>query len=293
MGKFALLIACGNYRNSEFPILRSPVKDVEKMKAVLEDSSRGEFSSVEISIDPDRQSISEQIDELFSGRKKDDLLLLYFSGHGIKDERGKLYLASCDAEKNDHGGLTKSRVVSATFVHDLMSGSRSGRQIIILDCCFSGAFAEGLLAKDDASVELESQLGGEGRVILTSSTALQYSFESKGLETSIYTQFLVEGMETGAADRDNDGWISIHELHEYAKQKVCEVEPNMKPEIYSVKEGFKILLSRVVGSTRKKLPQDWGTAPDLLSFFGRDRELEILKEQVLVGNCRLVTLVGM
>ena len=46
-------------------------------------------------------------------------------------------------------------------------------------CCFSGAFAEGLSAKDDGTVDLRSQLGGEGRAVLTSSNSIQYSFEQE------------------------------------------------------------------------------------------------------------------
>jgi hypothetical protein len=54
----------------------------------------------------------------------------------------------------------------------------------------------------------------------------------------------VEGIETGIADRDNDGAVSVDELHEYARSKVQEVAPSMKPEIYAVKEGFKIRLAQ-------------------------------------------------
>lgn len=100
-----------------------------------------------------------------------------------------------------------------------MNESRSQRQVIILDCCFSGAIAQGLTVKDHGSVNLPEQLGGKGRAILTSSTSTQYSFEQEGSDLSIYTRYLVEGMEKGAADHDGDGWISIDELHEYASSK--------------------------------------------------------------------------
>ncbi len=125
-----------------------------------------------------------------------------------------------------------------------MSNSRSKREIVILDCCFSGAFAEGMTAKDEGFVDVRNQLGGEGRAILTSSTSTQLSFVEQGAETSTYTRYIVEGLETGVADRDEDGWISVDELHEYAKSRVQEVAPAMKPEIYAIREGFKILLAK-------------------------------------------------
>lgn len=118
-----------------------------------------------------------------------------------------------------------------------MSNCRSKRQVVILDCCFSGAFAEGLLAKDDGGVDVKNQLGGEGRAVLTSSTSTQYSFEQQGSDLSIYTHYLIEGISTGVADQDKDGMVSVDELHEYATAKVQEAAPAMKPEIYAVKEG--------------------------------------------------------
>ncbi len=38
--------------------------------------------------------------------------------------------------------------------------------------------------------------------------------------------------------------ISVDELHEYARKKVQEAAPAMKPEIYAVREGFKIKLAK-------------------------------------------------
>ncbi len=92
-------------------------------------------------------------------------------------------------------------------------------------------------------VDIKNQLGAEGRVILTSSSATQKSFEQEGLTLSLYTQYLVEGIETGAADTDNDGNIHAQELHAYAKAKVQAVKPKMTPEIILDKEGFNILLA--------------------------------------------------
>lgn len=242
MNKVALLIGVSEY-GSGLNSLPGAAKDVEAMQRIFQHPEMGGFSSVRALINPERQAMEEAIETLFSGCQKDDLVLLFFTGHGVKDESGKLYLATRTTRKNTQGELIKATAVAASFVQDVMSDSRSKRQVVILDCCFSGAFAEGWSAKDDGSVDLQAQLGGEGRAVLTSSSSTQYSFEQKELDLSTYTNYLVEGIETGAADLDNDGAISIDELHEYAKKKVKEAAPAMKPEIYAVKEGFKILLA--------------------------------------------------
>ncbi|MEH1773808.1 caspase, EACC1-associated type [Nostoc sp.] len=239
MVKVALLIGVSEYEPGLTP-LPAATKDVEAMQRVLLHPEIGGFDEVTLLINPQQHQIAVAIETLFDGRQKDDLLLLFFSGHGIKDENGKLYFAARNTRKT----LVKSTTVPASFVHEVMSNSRSRREIVILDCCFSGAFAEGMSAKDNGFVDIRNQLGGEGRAVLTSSTSTQYSFEQQGAETSTYTRYIVEGLETGAADRDEDGWISVDELHEYATKAVQEAAPAMKPEIYAIKEGYKINLAR-------------------------------------------------
>ncbi|MBH8572359.1 ABC transporter substrate-binding protein [Nostocaceae cyanobacterium CENA369] len=243
MAKVALLIGVSEYEPGLTP-LPAATNDVEAMRQVLHNPEIGGFDEVKVLINPQQHEMAVAIETLFDGRQRDDLILLFFSGHGIKDENGKLYFATCNTCKTDRGVLVKATTVPANFVHEVMSNSRSKREVVILDCCFSGAFAEGLLARDDGFVDVRNQLGGEGRAVLTSSTSTQYSFEQQGADISTYTRYIVEGLKTGAADRDEDGWISVDELHEYAGKKVQEAAPAMKPEIYAIKEGYKIYLAK-------------------------------------------------
>jgi hypothetical protein len=252
MVKVALLIGVSQY-GPGFNQLPAAANDVEAMQRVLRHPDMGDFDDVQSLIDPDPQEMGTAIENLFGNGRRDDLLLLFFSGHGVKDESGNLYLATRATRKNERGGLIRSTAIAARFVQEIMSDSRAKRQVVVLDCCFSGAFGEGLLAKDDSSVDVRRQLGGEGRVVLTSSTSTQYSFEQQGADLSIYSRYLVEGIETGAADLDEDDVISVDELHEYANIKVQKAAPAMKPEIYTVKEGYKIIIAKVpIGDAKLK-----------------------------------------
>jgi Caspase domain len=246
MAKVALLIGIGNYDHPDHvkPLVSAP-KDVAAMQRILLNAQMGEFTEVIPLIDPDPMQMQEAIETLYRDRAKDDLLLLFFSGHGITDDSGKLYFATRVTRKTPKGDLVKSTAVPAQFVQEIMGNSRSKRQVVILDCCFSGAFDPALSTKDDGSINVREQLGAEGRVVLTSSSSTQYSFEQQGSELSIYTRFLVEGIETGAADRDNDGKVSVRELHEYATKKVQEAAPKMNPKIIVLKdEGFDVVFAK-------------------------------------------------
>lgn len=280
MAKVALLIGVSEYEPGLNP-LPAAVKDVEAMQQVLLHPEIGGFTETDIMVlkNPQRQDMEEAIENLFAHRQKDDLLVLFFSGHGIKDDTGRLFLATSTTRKAPRGDLIRSSAVAASVVHESMSRSRSKRQVVILDSCFSGAFAEGLSAKDDGSINIREQLGGEGRAVLTSSSSTQYSFEQQGSNLSIYTHYLIEGITTGAADRDDDGFVSIGELHEYASGKVREIHPTMKPEIHPGKEGYTIRLAKVPpGDPKQKYGKEVARyiKRGEISFVGR-QTLDVLR----------------
>jgi formylglycine-generating enzyme required for sulfatase activity len=242
-----LLIGVSEYEG--LSSLPSAVEDVDALYRVLVDPERGEFLAENVTAlkNPDRQKMEEEIYWLFHNRQRDDLLLFYFSGHGIKDDRNNLYLGTSITCK-DKGALFQPSAVAATYLHQQIEASGSQHQVIILDSCFSGAIAKGMSVKDDGIVKLEDYLGGKGRAILTSSTATEYSFGAEPTEhgdgLSIYTRYLVEGIATGAADLDEDDWISVDELHKYASKKVKQAAPAMTPKFYPVEEGYKIRLAK-------------------------------------------------
>ena len=251
VNKVALLIGVSEYEPDLNPLPGS-VKDVDAMLRVLVNPEMGGFAETNITVlkNPQRQEMENAIYRLYADRHRDDLVLFYFSGHGIKDEKGNLYLSTRITRK-ENGKLVKPSAVAASFLHECINDCRSQRQVIILDCCFSGAIAQGMSVRDGGIVNVQEQLGGKGRAILTSSTSTQYSFAEEGAELSIYTHYLVEGIETGAADHDADGWISVDGLHDYASTKVQKASPAMTPKFYPVEEGYKINLARAPVGDRK------------------------------------------
>jgi len=242
MAKIALLVGVSEYL-PEFDNLPSTLKDVEAMKEVLGNSEMGGFDDIKVLKNSNRQEIEEAIYELFANQNKDDLLLFYFSGHGAKDEDGDLFLATCESSKHQHV-IKDYTAVAASYLKTRMNKSYSKRLVVILDCCFSGAFTEGMIAKGDENiVDIKAELGGKGRAILMSSSAVQSSFQSTGSELSIYTKYLVEGIKTGAADTDKNGQISADELHEYASKKVQQESQQMTPKFFTyMEEGDQIYL---------------------------------------------------
>jgi formylglycine-generating enzyme required for sulfatase activity len=234
--KIALLIGVSEY-GAGIPPLLSALNDVQAMERVLQNPNLGNFAQVERLLNPDSVAMRIGIQKLFKNAGKEDLLF-YFSGHGITNDDNHLYLATRNTAKDNF----EATAVDANFIQTQSKSCYSKRQVLILDACYSGAFASGWHTKS-IGVDIKKELGAEGRVVLTSSGATQTSFAQEGATLSLYTQYLVEGIETGAADTDNDGNIHVQELHTYAKSKVQAVKPNMTPDIILDKEGYNILLA--------------------------------------------------
>lgn len=245
MAKLALLIGVSNFGEG-YASLLTPIKNIAALQEVLLDPEKGAFNQVISISNPDPTEMEIAIDELFYGRSNDDVVLLYFSGHGDIDEYGNLYFTTRISRKNQQGKLLTTTALAANAIHQKMSVSSGKQQIVILDCCFSGAFAEGL-------IKVRENLGQRGRVILTSSTSIQSSFEEEFSPLSIYTSYLVEGIETGAADLDNKGAISIKNLHDYTAKKIKGVFPRMQPEIYALQpERLEIPIAKAPISEYKR-----------------------------------------
>jgi uncharacterized caspase-like protein/ribosome biogenesis GTPase A len=242
MGKYALLIGVDTYAKGLQPLPAAP-KDVAALREVLLNPRMGGFDAAKPLINPTQAEMAREIELWFQSRQPEDLVLLFFSGHGIKDDRRELFFAARNTEKQ-RDYLIRSTATSAQFINDCISRCKARYQVLILDSCFSGAFGE-LVGKDDGEIPLQEQLGAEGRVVLTSTSAVDYSFEEKGTDLSIYTRYLVEGIATGAADDDSDGVITAEELHRFAGRKVQEASPVMSPKIFIPKgEGYRIKLAR-------------------------------------------------
>src|SRR5687767_3690512 len=166
-GKFALIIGNTQYIDPGFAQLTAPGKDAEDFARVLKEQNICAFDNVRVLLNESETIVSESIEDFFSLKKPDDLLLLYFSGHGIRDEIGSLYLAV----KNTNHNRLRSTAIKSDFIREVMDESRSRRQVLILDCCNSGAFAKGTKAITGGSIGTGPafQGTGYGRVILTAS----------------------------------------------------------------------------------------------------------------------------
>ena len=161
------------------------------------------------------------------------------------DDQGRLYLAVKDTERN----LLRATGIPAAYITDEMNNSRSQRQVLILDCCHSGAFARGAKGASGASVGTAAAFEGSGfgRVVLTATDATQYAWEGEQIigeaQSSLFTHHLINGLSSGAADLNHDGRITVDELYDYTYGEVVRLTPQQTPGKWSYKEQGEIIIA--------------------------------------------------
>ena len=91
----ALVVATSEYEDARLAPLGGPGRDAEALETVLGDAEIGGFD-VQLALNSPLAELRTTLDSFFADRTRDELLLVHFSGHGLKDDDGQLYLAAAD-----------------------------------------------------------------------------------------------------------------------------------------------------------------------------------------------------
>jgi len=210
----ALLIGNSSYPADEHNLqtLKGPVKDIAVLNRALIDPGTGLFADADVTLLPEATSTRaiRALGRFFGTADRDDLLLVYFSGHGKLDPSGRLHLCMQDTDSTD----LLSTALSSTRINEFAEASRARNVVIVLDCCYAGAFR---------GSDLGGTVAGPGRYVLTSCRGTQLANDATVENgTSFFTQHLVDGLLHAAADHDGDGYITFSDLYAYVDRRLRE-----------------------------------------------------------------------
>ncbi|MBW1614654.1 MAG: caspase family protein, partial [Deltaproteobacteria bacterium] len=174
---------------------------------------------------------------------KDDMVIIYFAGHGAteKDVMSpdgdglEKYLLPYDADPKD----LYATALPMGEISRIFNRIRSERLIFIADSCYSGASGGRTISvtgmrANISDAFLDRIAGGKGRIILTASGANEVSSEDEKLQHGVFTYFLLKGLR-GKADTDKDGIITVGEAYAYVSKHVPQATGQ---EQHPVKKGI-------------------------------------------------------
>ena len=96
--------------------------------------------------------------------------------------------------------------------------------------------------------------------------------------SDIYKKFQIEGR----------GPVKLAKLHQLLQQQYDAYQQGE-----SVSPAIPMSSERRMPVSTPTVPYDWGEAPDIPAFYGRDRELQEMKQWILEEKSRFIALTGM
>ncbi|MBK6448512.1 caspase family protein [Candidatus Brachybacter algidus] len=219
---WAVVIGVGRY--SDLPQLKYTDDDAYQLYAFLKSPEGGAVPDDQVKILVDeaanRENIMKTIKTTFSKADANDVIMLYFAGHGIN---GYYLPFDSDGYKNR---------ISYDEIKRVLENSEAKHKLCIADACYSGS----LMAQSSAygeSLDLfystfEKTKGGTA--FLLSSKQEETSLESSGMRQGVFSHYLIDGLK-GACDVNKDRIITIRELYDYVYANVKKFSGNAQTPV--------------------------------------------------------------
>lgn len=232
---YAVIVGVTKFQDRSIRPLTLATKDASDFRAFIEERKKL-FGQTYITMLLDEQAtranITEALREKLKKAQKNDVVILYFSGHGVADAEhpGEFYFVTHDAQ-------VKNMFGTALMMNDprLFRAIGSDRLLLITDACHAAGFIPGIkkISSKAAVPRFAVFESLQGRKALSSSRGDELSYEEDRFGNSIFTHFLLKGLRGQADVQTRDGRITIEELYEYVYENTkAATEGKQNPQLY-------------------------------------------------------------
>lgn len=245
--RYGVLIASSLFPDE--PKLRDldcPENDVDGLSAMLNDDAIGGFTDLVVIKNQPHHVVLRAIHQMLRKAGRDDLVLIFYAGHGKLDRAGRLHLATVDTVNEE----LETTSVPATRIRELIENADTSKTALILDCCYSGAVEKSFL-RGDVEEQLNIMAGGRGTFIMTAATDVQTAREEVRDGFGLFTKHVIGGIESGAADADGDGVVTMNELYNYVYRQVL-AESHQKPMKWDLNVQGELVVARTSRKPREE-----------------------------------------
>jgi Caspase domain len=224
----ALLIGNWEYDRDDPRLqpLRGPRHNLIKLKEALCDPSFGLLAGaedrVQVKTNLNAPEISTALRRFVTESLPDDHLIIYYTGHGtyLRDT-SELGLCGVDARHDTVEDLSFRTSLLQTWMGARIA--RASSQILVLDCCYAGAFVGGQMGGADIAEEDLAQSLGTGIGVL-SAGAREPVPDAPEDEPTPFTKALVEIMLDTSLDRPD--FLSLEDTY----RALQEYQPRLVPQ---------------------------------------------------------------
>lgn len=180
--------------------LTLPAKDAETITWLYSKNTSVEYSLL-LNEQATMQNITSSICRTFAKANLDDIVVLFFSGHGYPG-----------------GFVAYDGQLTYTQVRRAMTTGKCKNKMIFADACFSGK-----IRTNGRSSQSSVQAAKKANVMLfLSSRSNETSIERRGMQNGFFTTYLQKGLR-GGADVNRDRVITAKELYDYVHKGVINI----------------------------------------------------------------------
>ena len=194
---YVVSVGVKTYKNPKLNTLNLPVNDAQTVKYIYDKNGNSEVIFLADSY-ATKQNILAQMKRLYARASENDIILLFFSGHGYQ------------------GGFSVyDGNLSYSSIRNVMASSRSKNKMIFADACYSGQ----MRGQTSNSQSNSNELKNLNVMLFLSSRSGETSIERRGDSNGIFTTALQAALR-GNADKNRDRVITAKELFDYVSSRV-------------------------------------------------------------------------
>ncbi len=229
--RWAVIVGVSQYADNRIDPLEYADDDARALFDFLtsEAAGLGGFKEENIRLllneDATYREIRTALFTFLKGATEDDLVLIYFAGHGMPDpdRTANLYLLSYDTDVENVSGTA----FPMEDVHTAVQRTYARDILVLSDACHSagvagqGAFRNVALNQINELFLERLQASTGGLAVFTASQVNQLSQEGSqwGGGHGVFTHHLIEALR-GAADEDQDRIVTLGEVTEWVRDRV-------------------------------------------------------------------------
>jgi WD40 repeat protein len=221
-------------------------RDADAVANAYRTNSKALFKEIEVRILTDDQATRDGIMDglawLSRRMTQKDFCVVYYAGHGMKDERDHFYFLPVNYQKN---ALGRTAIHGDEFVRELPS---VGQRTIILDACHSGAIGRNPFRglTDEIYRDLTSE--EKGFAMMCSASGRELARESNEHRHGRFTVALLEGLagqSNGKTGKDEikmqlvDGAVYFKQLDTYMTYRMRELSGGEQHPVTFVPKAFR------------------------------------------------------
>lgn len=239
-------IGVDTYTSESIPNLKFCERDARAIDQQLAKTGTNQGVKYVPSLLLDGQATVTRVEEALQSLERtvatQDTIVITFSGHGVRGQRG-LYLLTREASLTGlHGSAVNWETLAAAIER-----LKAKRILVFLDTCHAGAFSESNL---EIQTQFRERLSAKsGVLVLASSQGQELSEEVAQHDHGAFSLAVLEALK-GLADRDDDGRLKLGELTRYVQTRVAALTNDRQHPTAVVRQ-----------ISDDDLIFDWGIAP--------------------------------